>query len=204
MVRTLLTHKIIAIFTANSHRLIKLFILRFICSTQKNIEQLMQEGHILPLLFDELNKMTLTLPSLYKLPEQELHDLADKYVEQALPEKTFSSLLHLNKKEKDQIISQNPASLHEFKEQINELLAMKSHDKKGSKTILHDHALMNNDPQLLEASRRGKHALKDPNIMIYLWNMFQNQTKIALLLGVNRSSVNRRCKEYNLISADEP
>ena len=45
----------------------------------------------------------------------------------------------------------------------------------------------------------GKSALKDKQIMTYLWNKFKNQTKIAKLLNVNRSSVNRRCKEFNLI-----
>ena len=29
--------------------------------------------------------------------------------------------------------------------------------------------------------------------MTCLWNKFKNQNKIATLLGVNRSSVNRRC-----------
>jgi len=32
-----------------------------------------------------------------------------------------------------------------------------------------------------------------------LWNKFNNQNKIAAFLGVNRSSVNRRCREYNLL-----
>ncbi|MDR3550270.1 MAG: hypothetical protein P4L31_02570 [Candidatus Babeliales bacterium] len=55
------------------------------------------------------------------------------------------------------------------------------------------------DPQLIAASRLGKHALRDPQIMGLLWSKFNNQNKIATFLGVNRSSVNRRCKEYNLL-----
>ena len=51
---------------------------------------------------------------------------------------------------------------------------------------------------LIQASRLGKHALRDHKIMVMLWNKFKNQNKIAAFLGVNRSSVNRRCKEYNL------
>ena len=54
------------------------------------------------------------------------------------------------------------------------------------------------DPELVEAARLGKKALKDPKVMAVLWNKFKNQNKIAQFLGVNRSSVNRRCKEYNL------
>ena len=45
----------------------------------------------------------------------------------------------------------------------------------------------------------GKKALKDPQIMSLLWEKFEkNQNRIATFLGVNRSSVNRRCKDYNL------
>ncbi len=54
------------------------------------------------------------------------------------------------------------------------------------------------DPQLAEISRLGKSALKDPKTMHLLWNKFKNQNKIALFLGVNRSSINRRFKEYNI------
>ena len=47
--------------------------------------------------------------------------------------------------------------------------------------------------------KQNANALKDPKIMVMLWNKFKNQNKIANILGVNRSSVNRRCKEYGLI-----
>ena len=53
-------------------------------------------------------------------------------------------------------------------------------------------------PDIAQAVRLGKKALQDPQSMAILWNKFRNQNKIATLLGVNRSSVNRRCQEYNL------
>ncbi len=42
--------------------------------------------------------------------------------------------------------------------------------------------------------------IRTPQSMAILWNKFRNQNKIAALLGVNRSSVNRRCQEYNLVA----
>jgi transcriptional regulator with PAS, ATPase and Fis domain len=54
------------------------------------------------------------------------------------------------------------------------------------------------DPELIEAARLGKYALRDPKIMAQLWATFKNQNQIAAFLNVNRSSINRRCKEYNL------
>ena len=51
---------------------------------------------------------------------------------------------------------------------------------------------------LIEASRLGKHALRDPKLLALLWSKFKNQNAIATFLGVNRSSVHRRCREYNI------
>ena len=65
-----------------------------------------------------------------------------------------------------------------------------------------DPAYQLTDPQLMQAARLGKHALRDPKIMALLWNKFKSQSKIATFLGVNRSSVNRRCKDYHLITPE--
>ena len=75
----------------------------------------------------------------------------------------------------------------------------KSQKNEIQEDMTFDPAYGMSDPELMEAARLGKHALKDPKVMGALWSKFKNQNKIAALLGVNRSSVNRRCKEYNLI-----
>ena len=62
-----------------------------------------------------------------------------------------------------------------------------------------DAAYSHSNPDTHNIAKLGKNALKDKQVMTYLWNKFKNQTKIAKLLNVNRSSVNRRCKEFNLI-----
>jgi len=53
-------------------------------------------------------------------------------------------------------------------------------------------------PEIAYAVRMGKRALKDKYLLTTLWNTFQSQAKIATLLNVNRSSVSRRCKEFNI------
>ena len=60
------------------------------------------------------------------------------------------------------------------------------------------------DSELIQAAQLGKHALKDKKIMTMLSKKFnKNQSKIAGLLGVNRSSVHHRCKLYNLANFSE-
>ena len=89
-------------------------------------------------------------------------------------------------------------SLREFKEKVRQILLQKSSKHDIEEISVFDAAYNVTDPEIAHAVRLGKKALKDPHIMQTLWNKFRNQNKIATLLGVNRSSVNRRCQEYNL------
>ena len=172
---------------------------RIICSTNQNLQTLIQEGKFSQNLFNELQKASLSMPSLVTLPEQELNDLADGFTEQAIQTQAFKNLLTLTSKEKNKFTHNRPASLQEFKTKIQNLLVQKSKENQIYEETHFDPAYTLTDPDLIEAARLGKQALKDPKIMAMLWNKFKNQNKIATFLGVNRSSVNRRCKDYNLI-----
>jgi transcriptional regulator with PAS, ATPase and Fis domain len=81
---------------------------------------------------------------------------------------------------------------------IQDILMNKSKKNHIYEETQFDPAYNITDPELVQAARLGKKALKDPKTMALLWRKFQNQNKIATFLGVNRSSVNRRCKEYKL------
>lgn len=65
-------------------------------------------------------------------------------------------------------------------------------------TSLEEPLIKTPDERVNQAILLGKKALKDRELMIHLWNTFQNQARIATLLGVNRSSVNRRYKHFNI------
>lgn len=171
---------------------------RIVCSTNKNLHLLVQEGQFSEQLFNQLKKHTLCMPSLLSMPEEEIHELAEGYTEQALKADDFKNLLELTDKEKTKIAGTRPISLQEFKGKVQQLL----HHKTKKNSIYHetqfDPAYDISDPELTEAARLGKHALRDEKTMILLWNKFKSQSQIAAFLGVNRSSVNRRCKQYNL------
>jgi hypothetical protein len=172
---------------------------RIICSTNKNLNLLVQEGTFSKELFNELKQTELKLPSLLTLPEKELNELVDKLTEQNIQEDAFKNILELSPKEKSKIVKDGLVSLSEFKSRVHNALI-----KKSKKINIYQETEFNkdsqfSDPILIRATKLGKHALKDPEIMSQLWNKFKNQNKIATFLGVNRSSVNRRCKEFNLI-----
>jgi transcriptional regulator with PAS, ATPase and Fis domain len=171
---------------------------RIICSTNQDLEILVQEGKFSQALFNELQNTQLTMPSLLALPETELHLLADEFAEQAIQTNTFKNLLSLSPKEKNKLIIMRPTSLQELKKQIQQLLLQKSKENQVYEETTFDPAYEVSDPDLIKAARLGKYALKDRKTMTILWNKFKNQNKIATFLSVNRSSVNRRCKEFNL------
>ncbi len=171
---------------------------RIICSSTKNLKLLTQEGAFCQELYNQLHTMTVSMPTPINLKEDAITDLANGYAEQLMTETTFKDLLMLTDKDTKQLLADPPLSLYEFKERIHTLLVEKSYKQNLDTMTTFDPAYNIADPIIAQAVRLGKKALKDPQIMAHLWQTFKSQTKIAQLLGVNRSSVHRRCQDYNL------
>lgn len=172
---------------------------RIICSSNQNLNLLVQEGKFSKALFQELKSTVVTMPSLLTLPEDELHSLTEGFTQQALMSDALQHVLALTDKEKDLFSCNRPISLQELKGRVQQILIKKSKKNQIYQEVSFDPAYDITDPDLIEAARLGKKALQEPRVMVLLWNKFKNQNKIAFFLGVNRSSVNRRCKEYNLL-----
>jgi DNA-binding NtrC family response regulator len=171
---------------------------RIICSSNKNLAALVREEKFSQSLFNELKHTTLEMPSLLTLPEAELTILAEGFSEQAIMNQTYKNLLSLSAKDKHRLAHQRPTSLQELKMKVQQMLVHKSKQNNMYDETQFDPAYDVSDPELVQAARLGKKALKDQKTLSLLWNKFKNQNKIASFLGVNRSSVNRRCKQYHL------
>lgn len=171
---------------------------RIIAATDQNLRTLVQAGTFCKNLFNELSKSSLSMPSLTDLSALELSKLADGFSEQAIKAHDLKKLLALTDKDKRRLAQRPPLSLHELKQKVQSLLVEKSKKNNIYEEAQFDPAYNVTDPELMEAARLGKYALRDQALMMLLWNKFKNQNKIAAFLGVNRSSVNRRGKEYNL------
>jgi len=171
---------------------------RIICSSNHNVGGLVKEGTFSQELFNELKHTTLRFPSLLMLSVDEIHTLAEGFSQQATSADAFTNLLTLTEQDKQKIINKYPVSIQELKRRTTQLILEKAAKNNITQEIvdpLHD----TTDPLLLQAARLGKNALKDKKLMAHLWKKFdKNQNKIAAFLGVNRSTVHRRCKLYNL------
>lgn len=171
---------------------------RIICSTNRDLQTMVHNGTFSAALLAELKKTSISMPSLLTLPQDELDELAQGFTEQTMHTNDLQHLLELTDRERYKIAVKRPVSLQELKHKVQQLVLQKS-----KKNNIYDETEFNpayeiSDPHLVEAARLGKHALRDRKVMTQLWNKFKNQSKLATFLGVNRSSINRRCKEYNL------
>ena len=138
------------------------------------------------------------MPSMVSLPDEEIKTLISGYTNQAIKDSTIKTFLELTEKDFTKIINTKPSRLKELKAKVQNLLTDKSKKNIVFQEAQLDPAFNVSDPQLIEASRLGKHALRDPKLVALLYFKFKNQNAIATFLGVNRSSVHRRCKEYNI------
>jgi len=176
---------------------------RIICSTSYQLQNLLKDGLIISELYTELKKNAQTnilqVPSLVTMDHQDLSLIIDGFMYQNLQDSGNKTLIPLTYKEKDLLIAKRIPSLFEFKQRIQTLMMTKSKDETiVAETLNLSKSFDTTCPELQLASQLGKHALKDTQLMSSLWKKLGSQTKIAELLGVNRSSVNRRCKDYKL------
>ena len=113
---------------------------------------------------------------------------------------TYKNLLALTEKDRMRLLANRPLSLHEFREKIHQMLITKSVRNNIEDLTEFDPAYNRSVskykmPKLSDSEKKPYKTLK---AWLFCGISLENQNKIATLLGVNRSSVNRRCQEYNL------
>ncbi len=171
---------------------------RIICSTTKTMESLLQDKQLVPELQQEIQKCFLSLPSLLSLAQEDMYDLIDGFVGQELQNDTPNSA-PLTMKDKDLLLQKRIESICELKKKITTYMRIKFNETICKQDGIPSAKQRAACQDLQRATQLGKHALKDSKLMAILWEKLGSQTKIAQLLGVNRSSVNRRCKDYHLL-----
>ena len=170
---------------------------RLIFTTEQNLDFLLNTGKISSKLYKEIQTTTINFPSLKNLNEKDLLDLANGIAEKATNYNKIGNLFELQIKDKEKIINQKPDSLTSLTNIVNELISKKINIFESQDLL--DPAFNITDPSIIEAAKLGKKALKNPVLMNALWQTFKNQNQIADFLKVNRSSVNRRCREFQII-----
>lgn len=171
-----------------------------ISSDSHSLAALISQDLLIPELYLPLQSANVEIPTLGALSHKEIDLLIEGFANQLLKKNVFSHMLELSSVEKQRILRKEPQGLYDLKSRVHGILSEKIIKHPPLSIEFTDAGCDTQDHELIHAARLGKQALKDQRTMEFLWRKFKNQNKIATLLHVNRSSVNRRCKEYNLIS----
>lgn len=173
---------------------------RVIFSTSQNLETLVNEEKFSKALYDELHKTVVMMPSLFNLTQEELDELIKEFSQQEMSNANdFQNLLEFTSRDKEQLMKTRSLSMCGLRKKINQILVEKSKKNEIYHNVTFDPASHIADPDLAEAARLGKNALRDPKRLVMLMEKFDhNQNKVAAFLGVNRSSINRRLKAYKI------
>lgn len=177
---------------------------RIVCTTHQDLQLLVQTGKIHPHLYRTVGEQVVQMPSLNSLSDAEFIALAQAHIQNTITDQLAKQILKLSPAEERRLLQARPGSLTELQEYIQTLITKKNSVQQSksaefpAKQQPFDTSELITDPELRLAAKLGKQALKDDQLFKSLWYKFHNQTKIALFLGVNRSTVSRKCKNLNL------
>ena len=168
---------------------------RIICSSNQDLSKMVIDGTFNSQLYTLLKNNFILFPAISSLSENDLDVLLDGYTNQMITSFEFKNLFALNGKEKKRLLQSDIHSFHDLKNKLQASLLKKQKENQSTDTM---DINLSQDQELAHAARLGKHALKDEKVMALLWKKLKNHNKIALFLGVNRSSVHRRFKAFNI------
>jgi len=173
-----------------------------IMSSSADLQALAKQGLFSEELYAYLHDAIITLPSLFSLPFSELDSLARSFQKKLITAPEYHHVFGFSSTEQQQLDANRPESYTELRQRISRWIKQcVSQSSLAQETTLYAPKKESGDSAVLEAARRGKQTLKDRKIMRELWDTFQNQSKIAQLLDVDRSSVHRRLKEYGIVGS---
>ncbi len=150
-----------------------------------------------------LAPVTITMPSLLTVSRAQLETMVRAVTEAAVDTATVRDIIDLNSRDLDHLLVQRPTSITDLKQRVNRALQRNAEKHHVDTFLSFDESQDGAVPaNILQIIRMGKRALHDQEALRALWNHFGSQAKIAHVLKVHRSSVHRRCKDFNIITPD--
>lgn len=163
---------------------------RLVFATDVDLENLVAAGTFSQKLYSAIALLSVELSSLKELPPHEVSAMTEQITTEIARSMTLSDLLVLTAQERTRLLEQGPTSIMGLRTLVSNALV-----RKGSRSDLTN--LVNN-PHVQRAARLGRRALTDRELLGELWQVLHSYAAIADLIGVNRSTVSRRCRDYGI------
>lgn len=166
---------------------------RIIVTTSSPIRHILSNNMLNKTLYLCIKQNKLVIPPVNTWPLHELMHLIDtiiQHIETKTPLYCLMPITNNNKRK----LSSTADSIHTLHKKINAIF-----EKNSQKKITPYLQLTESELEHLSfIAQLGKKVLKDSATMKLLWHLFHNQHAIARLLGVQASSVYKKCKQYEL------
>jgi hypothetical protein len=172
---------------------------RIICSSPLDLQELITSERCTAKLGALLAKGELTITAPHLLTQQDRISIIQGYELELNKSMVESEPIALTSSARTRIAEQGHTSFKQLKKEVQDAFtAHLANQDAGGLIYLDDEERQALTPEIIAIIRLGKKAIKDIKSLAKLMQVFKNQAKIADILGVNRSSVYRRCKEFNL------
>lgn len=167
-----------------------------ICSSQENLKQLVEQGLFSAALYEELMLNVLELPLLATMPKEQVKELIHGISHQVLKEPLGADAPILSNNSIDQLLAQLPESICTLRQQVKDLVEAQLPLEEVHTLV--DAGFDDVDVLVAQARRQGRAALKNKQLFCALIASLKSYVRVAEILDVDRTTVYRTCKKYNL------
>lgn len=171
-----------------------------ICTSKVDLKALVDEGRFSKELYEHLAQNTLAIPSLISISKQELTDLISGISFQLISEgKELAQFVTLTPAEIDEVITELlPSSVCDLREQIMLRLQSRLHKQGLAGAVSLDAGFNETDTTIAQARRLGKTGLKNEELFRKVMALVKSSTKGGEIFGVDRSTIIRYCRRYQI------
>jgi transcriptional regulator of aromatic amino acid metabolism len=171
---------------------------RIVFSSSFSLQELVKKELCTAKLAQILHTGTFVMPALASLDALDMQSLVYGY---ELSEKEAFGIkkeVWLSASQRTRLITQRPTSLRELRQQIQSWLNTRATQPLDLGHLSDEIQQELLTPEVVALLRQGKQVLKDHKSLSTLVQTFKSHIKIARILGVNRSTVYRHCRELNV------
>ncbi len=167
---------------------------------ERDLKSRAEAGRFSMALYHELKKSTVSIPQLSQFPSQMVAELIRPFCIQLFGEE----VLQLHSVEIDYLVSDfscstGVRSLSELRMYVKNKLEMKLKQKSHFKpAVLFNGKFHDEEAVMREAQRLGRETLKDKKLFTAVVAIIDSSTGVAKLLGVDYSTVQRKCEKYEI------